>query len=305
MPFKPTERLYRSFAASNFQPVERDSDEGGESYVVRGMFTTFNQFYELLPGFYERVDPHALDEADMSDTIMQYDHSGPVMARKRNGSLRIGIDPDGGWCEADLSGCQQARDLYEAIRNGLVVEMSFGFTIADDGFEWEEDDDGTVRSTITKVSRIYDISAVSIPANPNTEISARSYVDAAIEARKKLKESDDAESDAVVDEETRSSQAENSIEDVTVTVDGVSYEGVEDVTARSYKGLTVEAVVEGFDIEDMATRIASILAERSVKEVSEQIREELSEPEQEEPEPVSDSKARRMRRARALQLSHI
>lgn len=187
MPFKPDERLYRSFAASNFQPVIRDVDEvedNKDSWVVRGMFTTFNQWYELMPGFYERIDPRALDETDMSDTIMQFDHQGPVLARNRNGSLRVGIDPEGGWCEADLSGCQQARDLYEAIQNGLVDEMSFGFSIADDGFEWEEDEDGAIRSTITKIARLYDVSAVSIPANPNTSISARSYVDAAIEAKR-------------------------------------------------------------------------------------------------------------------------
>ena len=191
MPYCPETRQYRTFAASNFQPVTRDMDDpedDKDSRVVRGMFTTFNQWYELMPGFFERIDPHALDETDMSDTIMQFDHQGPVLARNRNGSLRVGIEPDGGWCEADLSGCQQARDLYESIQNGLVDEMSFGFSIGDDGFEWEEDEDGTIRSTITKISRLYDVSAVSIPANPNTSISARSYVDAAIEAERKAKE---------------------------------------------------------------------------------------------------------------------
>ena len=192
MPFKPGERTYRSFAASNFQPVVRELPEIDEDdpekeyepeYRVRGAFTTFNQWYQLYPGFYERIAPTALDDADMSDVIMQYDHRGMVMARQSNGSLRLGIGPDNAWCEADLGGCQQARDLYEAINNGLVDEMSFGFTIAEDGFELDEDEDGNYRSTITKVSRVFDISAVSIPANPNTEISARSYADAAIEAR--------------------------------------------------------------------------------------------------------------------------
>lgn len=221
MPFKPDERLYRSFAASNFQPVTRDAgeDEGtNESRVVRGMFTTFNQWYELMPGFFERIDPHALDETDMSDTIMQFDHQGPVLARNRNGSLRVGIAPDGGWCEADLSGCQQARDLYESIQNGLVDEMSFGFSIGDDGFEWEEDEDGAIRSTITKIDRLYDVSAVSIPANPNTSISARSYVDAAIEAERKAKELA-AESEEPSEEPADEQVEEESIETVEETVE--------------------------------------------------------------------------------------
>lgn len=195
MPYSP-ERQYRSFAASNFEPVVREAvvdDEGNEveqaqSYAVRGHFTTFDSEYELLPGFFEKIDPHALDEADMKDVIFQENHEGSPLARIRNGSLRVGIDPDGGWCEADLGGCQRGRDLYESIQNGLVVEMSFGFTLDEDGFEWDEDEDGNVHSTITRISKVFDVSGVSIPANPGTDISARAYLDGAIEAKQKQQE---------------------------------------------------------------------------------------------------------------------
>lgn len=319
MPFKPTERLYRSFAASNFQPVEQEepTDSQEPSYKVRGYYTVWNSEYELYPrtkywpAEYEQVDRHALDDADLSDVIFQENHEGSPLARIRNGSLQLGTDDHGAWCIADLGGCQRGREIYESIKNGLIVEMSFGFIIASDedseGYTSFKDENGDYHTTITRIQKVFDCSCVSIPASPYTEISELRSLSAArkkIEAERAAAESKETKSEEVAEpqpEETRSSQAENSIEDVTVTVDGVSYEGVEDVTARSYKGLTVEAVVEGFDIEDMATRIASILAERSAKEVG----EKLSEPEQEVSEPVSDSKARRMRRARALQLSHI
>jgi HK97 family phage prohead protease len=217
MPFKPEERTYRSFAASNFQPVERALDEIDyddpdkehdyePSYRVRGAFTTFNDWYELVPGFFERVAPTALDNTDMSDVVMQFNHSGMVLARQRNGSLRLGVGPDDAWCEADLSGCQQARDLFEAISNGLVDEMSFGFIIAEDGFELEEDEDGNYRSTITNVSKIFDISAVDRPANPNTEISARSYAESAIEAREKAAEAEREKQEAEA-EQLRAAEA--------------------------------------------------------------------------------------------------
>jgi hypothetical protein len=131
----------------------------------------------------------------MSDVIMQYDHVGPVMARMRNGSLVIGTDDHGAWCEADLSGCQQARDLYESIQNGLVVEMSFGFIIASDedgeGYTYTRDEDGTYHTTITRISKIFDCSAVGIPANPGTDISEmrkRSYLADVIEADRKAEE---------------------------------------------------------------------------------------------------------------------
>lgn len=182
MPYLPNERQYRSFAASNFQPIQRDEEEA-ESFTVRGYFTTFDDEYRLFDDFYETVDRKALDAADMSDVVFQYDHSGDVLARQRNGSLRIGIDEHGGWCEARLDGCQRARDLHESIQNGLVVEMSFGFTIDEDGFEWEEDEEGNIHARITKIAKVFDVSAVSIPANPSTEISARSYVQAEVDAK--------------------------------------------------------------------------------------------------------------------------
>ena len=209
MPYKPDQRQYRSFAASNFQPVEREAEvdadgnvvEQEPSYKVRGYFTTFNDEYVLFerskwwPAEYEQIDPSALDECDMSDVIMQYDHQGPVLARQRNKSLVIGTDSHGAWCEADLSGCQQARDLFESIQNGLVVEMSFGFVIDSDeerdGYTTFKDEDGDYHTTITRIKRIYDVSAVGIPANPGTEIDEvrkRSYLASTIEAERKAAE---------------------------------------------------------------------------------------------------------------------
>lgn len=186
MPFLPTERQYRSFAASNFQLEDREDEE--QSYVVRGHFTIFDREYQLYDDFFECVDSHALDETDMSDVLFQLNHSGAPLARQRNGSLRVGIDPEGGWCEADLGGCREGRDLYESIKNGLIVEMSFGFVMDEDGFEWEQDEDGNIHSRITKIRKIFDVSAVNFGANPNTDISARAYLDGAIEAKQKQQE---------------------------------------------------------------------------------------------------------------------
>ena len=224
MPYKPYERQYRSFAASNFKQIETslpeidDEEKTAEpNYKVRGYFTTFNEEYTLYertkywPAEYEQIDPHALDECDMSDVIMQYDHNGHVLARQRNGSLVIGTDSHGAWCEADLSGCQQARDLYESISNGLVVEMSFGFVIDSnddgDGYTTLKDENGDYHTTITRIRRIYDCSAVSIPANPGTDISEmrkRSYLAATIEADMKAAE----EAAKAAEEEERQKQLE-------------------------------------------------------------------------------------------------
>ena len=205
MPFKPGERLYRSFSANNFQPVvnQESDDESTPSYKVRGYYTVWDAEYTLYdaipsldwPAEYEKVDRNALDNADLSDVIFQENHEGSPLARIRNGSLTLGTDEHGAWCEAYLGGCQRGRDLYESICNGLIVEMSFGFTIADDddgrGVVTTKDERGDYHTTITRVAKIYDVSGVSIPASPYTEISDvrnRSAACAQIEAERRAAE---------------------------------------------------------------------------------------------------------------------
>jgi uncharacterized protein len=164
-------REYRSFQLDT-------SAEDDNGYTVEGYATTFGTAYEMGRGYFERIDPHALDDADMSDIIFQLNHQGTVLARQRNRTLEVECDQHGIRVRADLGGSQAGRDLHESIKNGLIDRMSWGFTVADDGWEYDAD---TRTSTITKVVKVYDVSAVSIPANDGTEIHARSYLDGVIE----------------------------------------------------------------------------------------------------------------------------
>ena len=168
---KSERREYRSMPV---MAVQRAEGEEAPSYKVRGYASTFEEPYVLFEDwdgdpFYEIIDAHAFDEADMDDVIMQYDHMGMVFARTRNNSLSISIDDHGLLVEADLSLTQDSRRMWEAIDTGLVDRMSFCFVIAEDG---EKYDKATKTSRITKITKVYDVSAVSIPANPGTEISA-------------------------------------------------------------------------------------------------------------------------------------
>lgn len=162
-------------------------DQTKEECKVDGYASTFNEPYELLTfdGYTvrEQIDPHAFDECDMSDVIMQYDHQGRVFARNSNGTLQIKTDEHGLYMEADLSGTEIGRQLFEEIKGGYTTKMSFGFTVDEDKREITENvADGTVDvlRTITKIRKLYDVSAVSLPANDGTEISARSYSDGVI-----------------------------------------------------------------------------------------------------------------------------
>jgi len=182
MPLKVKDREYRAIIQP-FRLPEAEKRIDSEFYV-EGFATTFNKPYLLYEfdgvKYYEEIDRHALDGADLSDVIMQYDHQGKVLARLSNRTLGLEPNDKGLFIFADLSKSQAAKDLYEEIRNGLVTKMSWAFTVAEDKYNRE-----TRTRTITKIKKVYDVSAVSIPANNDTEISARSWLDGVIEAERR------------------------------------------------------------------------------------------------------------------------
>ena len=115
----------------------------------------------------------------MTDIIMQYDHEGKVLARKTNKTLIVEPDDVGLFMCADLSKSSASKELYGEIENELVTRMSWAFTVEEDSYNSE-----TRTRTILKVKKVYDVSAVSIPASQDTLISARSYFDGVIEIEK-------------------------------------------------------------------------------------------------------------------------
>lgn len=178
-------REYRNMPVMQIQAGDGEAES--EKKIVEGYATKFNVEYELYNwGDYivrEKIDPHAFDECDMSDVIMQYDHTGRVFARNTNGTLALRIDNVGLHTSADLGGTQPGGQLYEEIKGGYTTKMSFGFRVAEDKREITEDHENhviTVVRTVTKIGKLYDVSPVSIPANDATEISARSFCDGVI-----------------------------------------------------------------------------------------------------------------------------
>lgn len=168
------QREYRSMM---LRAKERAQDDAA-GFIVEGYCTTYNDPYELYSRdgitVMEQVAPGAFDNTDISDVIMQYDHQGHVYARNSNNTLSLADDEHGFSCRADLSGTAIGRQLYEEIAGGYTTKMSFGFTISSKEQLITENEDGsvTVLETITGVKKLYDVSAVSLPANPGTEIEA-------------------------------------------------------------------------------------------------------------------------------------
>lgn len=156
--------------------------ETGTEHRVSGYACTFEPYLLYsLDGvdYFERIDERAFDEADMSDVIMQYDHEGRVYARNSNGTLTLTVDERGLKIDADLSRSATARALHEEIKEELTTKMSWSFVTSEESY-----DSDTRTRTILKVKKVYDVSAVSYPANNDTEIYARSFVDGVIEKEK-------------------------------------------------------------------------------------------------------------------------
>jgi HK97 family phage prohead protease len=183
MPAKLNEREYRDFILA---VVHTEEEQSEERKIVKGYASTFNQPYTLWEDdefvVQEQVDSKAFDNADMEDVIFQYNHEGRVFARVSNGTLKVNPDETGLSIEADLGGTDIGQQLFQEIRGGYTTKMSYGYTVNDS--EWEErklEDGRTLElRTVTSIGKVYDVSAVSIPANNATSISVRNLSDGVI-----------------------------------------------------------------------------------------------------------------------------
>lgn len=164
--------------------VEERKENGEPSYLVRGYASTFEPyvlFEEEGIQYKEQIDPHAFDECDMSDVVFRIDHEGAVYARSSAGTLTISVDEHGLKDEADLSKTENSRRLFEDIAAGNYPKQSFAFTVREDSY-----DKDTHTRTIKKIKKLFDVSPVSFPANPTTEldVATRDYFNGVIEAER-------------------------------------------------------------------------------------------------------------------------
>lgn len=175
------EREFRSFA----QIVQRDADDLDENkkYLVEGYASTFEPYtlWTTEDGveIKEQIEPDAFAETDFSDVVFRIDHEGPVFARTSNGLVSLNVDEHGLKTRIDLSKTEKARGIFEDIEAGMYPQMSFAFTVEREAWDRE-----THTRHVEKIGKLYDVSAVSFPANPGTEIgiSLRDRINGEIEA---------------------------------------------------------------------------------------------------------------------------
>lgn len=163
----------------------RAAGEAAWPPTVFGYAAKFNTRSENLGGenwqFYEIIQPGAFDEVLNDDIRALFNHeASAILARSKNGSgsLKIGVDETGLWYEFTAPDTQIGRDLVTSLQRGDVDQSSFSFSVSKDGQSWTEtqEGDGPViyTRTISKVSRLYDVSPVTYPAYPDASVALRS-----------------------------------------------------------------------------------------------------------------------------------
>lgn len=145
---------------------------------LSGYAVVFNSPSKDLGGFKEVIDPHAFDDADLSDVYMVNNHDlSQVLASTKGGTLKLEVDDKGLHFEADLTDTTAANDAATNVEAGNLSSMSFSFMAAQDGDTFAKDDSGEVIRTITAVKSVFDVSLVAIPAydDTNVQVDKRSY----------------------------------------------------------------------------------------------------------------------------------
>lgn len=166
----------REYRAMQFRAL--DSEKAEPSYKVEGYASTFDRYplFEIDGvTYYEQIDEKAFEETDFSDVVFRVDHAGAVYARTSAGTVEIDIDEHGLHNVTDLSKTTNSRALYEDIAAGNYPQMSFAFVVGEEAFDYDSN-----TRIINRVNKVFDISPVSFPANPETELHTRAALDGVI-----------------------------------------------------------------------------------------------------------------------------
>lgn len=159
--------------------VMRAVENNENKMIIEGYAIVYDQPATHQYGsrkFTETICRGALDNTDMKDVPLRYNHndSWMVIARTRNNSLQLIKDEKGLKIRAELIDTQSNKDIYKSIEARLIDGMSFSFTVADNGDEWSYGQEEVTRK-VTNINRLYDVSVVDTPFYDTTSVYARSF----------------------------------------------------------------------------------------------------------------------------------
>lgn len=170
--------------------IRADQDENHGNMLV-GRPIVYDEKTDL--GWYDEIiERGALDDADLKDVRFLVNHNTDMipLARSRNNNenstMQMSIDEKGMEIRVDLDteNNAEAKSLYSAVERGDLDGMSFMFTV--DGDRWDDIESEHPTRTITKLSKVFEVSAVTFPAYEQTSISARGLSNALDSAKESL-----------------------------------------------------------------------------------------------------------------------
>ena len=156
--------------------AEQDEQHGA---IITGRPVVYSSKTDIGGMFAEIIEPGALDGTDLTDVrfLVNHDTSMIPLARSRNNNENstMQLMPNESGLEmranVDTDNNGDARALYSAAERGDISGMSFMFSVADEW--WENLDSDYPTRHVTKIASIVEVSAVTFPAYPDTEINAR------------------------------------------------------------------------------------------------------------------------------------
>ena len=165
-----------------------DNEDG--KMEIKGYAVVFNS--PETYSYTEVIAPTALDNADMSDVVLRYNHNDSfmVLARTRNKSLKLDKDDKGLMIDATLQDdITDHRNIYNAIKSGLIDKQSFAFSVDEDEYDYDTD-----TRTITKIGKVFDVSVVDQPFYNATDVTvARKENEEFLEKREELRKEHEKE----------------------------------------------------------------------------------------------------------------
>ena len=168
--------------------IQFRAEEQEEKMEIKGYAAVFNS--PETYGYTEVIAPTAFDEADMKDVVLRYNHEDTfmVLARTRNNSLKLNVDEKGLFMEATLQDdIQSHRDIFNAIKSGLIDKQSFAFVVDEDEYDYDTD-----TRTITRIGKVFDVSVVDQPFYNATDVSvARNQNDEFLTRRDELRKEEE------------------------------------------------------------------------------------------------------------------
>lgn len=166
----------------------RAEDTDDNKMEIKGYAVVFNS--PETYGYTEVISDKALDDADMSDVVLRYNHNDSfmVLARTRNKSLELNVDDKGLYIDAKLQDdISDHRNIFNAIKSGLIDKQSFAFVVDEDEYDYDTD-----TRTITKIGKVFDVSVVDQPFYNATDVSvARNQNDEFLERREQLRKEEE------------------------------------------------------------------------------------------------------------------